>query len=126
MFLAGNLLASEPMLPKTSTLVDAAVLGKAVQEAIAKRFSEAAAESYGVTADRFLSIVSEVMVRYAGGASEPEQLRTVSQKTTSPAANLPTVSMRIYTACRTWRENEYPNWTITWVAVRSRAGSVRC
>jgi RNA polymerase sigma-70 factor (ECF subfamily) len=78
MFLAGNLLASEPMLPKTSTLVDVAELGKAVQQAIAKRFSEAGAESYGVTTDRFLSIVSEVVVRYAGGASEPEQLDLVA------------------------------------------------
>jgi len=66
------------MLPESSTLVDAPTLGKAVHGAIAKRYREAGGDIYGITQERFRCIVSEVVVRYAGGASETEQLNLIA------------------------------------------------
>jgi RNA polymerase sigma-70 factor, ECF subfamily len=77
-FLAENLLASLPMLPEPSTPAEAPVRGSAVGEAIARRYGESGGTLYGITPEQFQRIVFAVVVRYAGEASEPEQLELVA------------------------------------------------
>jgi RNA polymerase sigma-70 factor (ECF subfamily) len=66
------------MLPESSTLVDVPILGKAINAAIGRRYSESRGYSYGITLEHFQSIVSDVVIRYAAGASEKEQLELVA------------------------------------------------
>src|SRR5215470_1662227 len=77
-FLAENLLASEPMLPEPSTLANASALGPAVTDAIARRYNESGGAGYGITSQQFQQIVAAVVVRYAGEASEQEQLNLIA------------------------------------------------
>src|SRR5277367_1873948 len=66
------------MLPEPSTLADIPTLGSAVSEAIARRYNESGGERYGITPESFRNIVAAVMFRYAGEASEKEQLDLVA------------------------------------------------
>ena len=78
MFLAENLLASLPMLPEPFTPAEVPVRGSAVGEAIARRYGESGGTLYGITPEQFQQIVFAVVVRYAGEASEREQLELVA------------------------------------------------
>jgi RNA polymerase sigma-70 factor (ECF subfamily) len=53
-------------------------IGSAVCEAIGRRYGESAAESYGIPLERFVQIATAVVLRYAGSASEAEQLELVA------------------------------------------------
>lgn len=64
---------SEPSIPCAPL-----VIGGAVCEAIAGRYSESEAERYGLMRERFQQIVAAVVLRYAAGASEAEQLEFVT------------------------------------------------
>jgi RNA polymerase sigma-70 factor (ECF subfamily) len=69
------------MLPETSTPVEGPVtlkLGRAIEEAIAKRYGESGAESYGIPPERFRAIVAAVAIRYAANGSEAESLELVN------------------------------------------------
>jgi RNA polymerase sigma-70 factor, ECF subfamily len=66
------------MLPEPSTPAEAPVRGSAVGEAIARRYGESGGTLYGITPEQFQRIVFAVVVRYAGEASEPEQLELVA------------------------------------------------
>ena len=66
------------MLPEPSTLADIPTLGSAVSEAIARRYNESGGERYGITPESFHNIVATVVIRYAGEASEKEQLDLVA------------------------------------------------
>jgi len=54
------------------------ILRSAVDTAIARRYSESGAESYGVTPERFHQIVSGVVHRYAADAGESEKVELVA------------------------------------------------
>jgi RNA polymerase sigma-70 factor (ECF subfamily) len=77
-FLAENLLASEPMLPESETPVEVPTLGSAVCVAIAQRYSESAGERYGVTLELFQEMVAAVVIRYAANAGQTGQLELVA------------------------------------------------
>jgi RNA polymerase sigma-70 factor (ECF subfamily) len=64
---------SEPSIPS-----DVPAIGRGVCEAIAGRYGQSEAERYGVTPERFVQIVTAVVVRYVGSSSEAEQLELVS------------------------------------------------
>jgi len=69
------------MFPETATAAAFhadAKLGGAVDEAIARRYGESHAESYGVTADRFREIVARVVIRYATAADDAERIELVA------------------------------------------------
>jgi RNA polymerase sigma-70 factor, ECF subfamily len=76
--LAQNLLASLPMLSEPSIPSAVPAIGSAACEAIGRRYGESAAERYGVSLERFVQIVTAVVLRYAGNASEAEQLELVA------------------------------------------------
>lgn len=64
---------SKPSIPSVVTAP-----GAAVCEAIAGRYGESEAERYSVSLERFVQIVSAVVLRYAGSGSEAEQLGIVA------------------------------------------------
>lgn len=66
------------MLPEASLPVEDPVLGKAVTDAIAQRYNESGAESYGITSKHFQQMVGAVVIRYAADANEVEQLELVA------------------------------------------------
>jgi RNA polymerase sigma-70 factor (ECF subfamily) len=67
-----------PPNPATSVPVEDRGLGSAVSDAIAQRYSESGAESYGITPQDFQQIVTAVVIRYAADASVAEQLELVA------------------------------------------------
>ena len=95
-FLQGNLLASLPVLPEPQLPTDVPALARAVCEAIARRYEEAGAERYGITPGQFLQIVGAVIVRYAGQATEEEQLEL--------AATLRVAELTLTRACSAGNE----------------------
>jgi RNA polymerase sigma-70 factor, ECF subfamily len=69
------------MLPETSAPVEDgahAAVGRLIEEAIARRYEESGAAEYGIAAERFKAIVTQVVVRYAGKGSEAEKLQLVA------------------------------------------------
>jgi RNA polymerase sigma-70 factor (ECF subfamily) len=66
------------MHPEPSTPLENSALASSVSAAITQRFGESGAERYGVTAQHFRQIVATVLDRYAGDASEAEQLEFVA------------------------------------------------
>src|ERR1035438_2250494 len=64
--------------PVSPIRIEDPALGSAVFDAIAQRYSESGAESYGITPQLFQQIVAAVVIRYAANASEAEQLELVS------------------------------------------------
>jgi RNA polymerase sigma-70 factor, ECF subfamily len=66
------------VLPEPLSSNEVPALGIAVSEAIARRCDEAGAKCYGITPEKFQQIVSNVVNRYAGQASELEQLQLVA------------------------------------------------
>jgi RNA polymerase sigma-70 factor (ECF subfamily) len=66
------------MLPEPSIPVEDSALASAVSAAIAQRYGESGAESYGITPPRFRQIVASVVFRYAADANEAEQLELVA------------------------------------------------
>jgi RNA polymerase sigma-70 factor (ECF subfamily) len=54
------------------------VLGRALSNAIAERYTESGAEGYGITPERFQQIVAAVALRYAADASEIERRQLVA------------------------------------------------
>ena len=66
------------MLPEPSTLADISTLGSAVSEAIARRYDESGGERYSISPESFHNIVAAVVLRYAGDASEKEQLELLA------------------------------------------------
>jgi RNA polymerase sigma-70 factor (ECF subfamily) len=68
------------MLPETSTQVEDSItpiFGRAIEGAIARRYGESGAESYGIASGRFRAIVAAVITRYAASGSEAECLELV-------------------------------------------------
>jgi hypothetical protein len=53
-------------------------LGTVVDGAIARRYGESGAESYGITAEHFHGIVAAVVVRYAAHLSQAERVELVA------------------------------------------------
>ncbi|MGD0629738.1 MAG: sigma-70 family RNA polymerase sigma factor [Terracidiphilus sp.] len=53
------------------------VLGSVIEEAIARRYVESGADSYGITPEHFKAIVAAVVIRYATRGSEAESLELV-------------------------------------------------
>jgi RNA polymerase sigma-70 factor (ECF subfamily) len=64
--------------PAPSIPVEDSVLESAVLAAVAQRYGESGAESYGITPQHFQRIVAAVVVRYAANASEAERLELVA------------------------------------------------
>src|SRR5271169_1719981 len=54
------------------------LLSVAVRAAIALRYRESGGERYGISAEYFEQIVTGVVVRYAAGAAEAEQLELLA------------------------------------------------
>ncbi len=68
------------MLPETSTPVEDPenpAFGSVIEEAIARRYAESGAESYGITPKRFKAIVAAVVIRYVASGREAESLELV-------------------------------------------------
>ena len=57
--------------------VDVRLVGDYLRDAIAHRYAESCGEGYGITPERFQQIVAAVVARYAGAASEAEQVELV-------------------------------------------------
>jgi RNA polymerase sigma-70 factor (ECF subfamily) len=69
------------MLPETSTPAEGSripLFGRAIEEAIARRYEESGAESYGITPEHFRAIVAAVVIRYLANGSEAESLELVT------------------------------------------------
>jgi RNA polymerase sigma-70 factor, ECF subfamily len=79
MFLAWNLLASVRMFQKFPAPANDPVPGKALIEAIERRYGESGGERYGITPEDFRQIVAAVVARYASEAGETEQLELVAK-----------------------------------------------
>jgi RNA polymerase sigma-70 factor (ECF subfamily) len=80
-FLQENLLPSVQMFPEPETPAEsqrATTLGIGVDRAIAKRYGESGAESYGVAPESFHKIVAAVVIRYAGESAEGERVELVA------------------------------------------------
>jgi RNA polymerase sigma-70 factor, ECF subfamily len=78
--LTQNLLPSMQMFPEPEPPADShrvAILGSAVDRAIARRYGESGAQLYGVTPERFYQIVAGVVHRYAACSGEREQVELV-------------------------------------------------
>jgi RNA polymerase sigma-70 factor (ECF subfamily) len=54
------------------------MLGRDVDEAIAMRYGESRAGSYGMTREGFRKILAEVVIRYAADGGEPERVELVA------------------------------------------------
>ncbi len=67
-----------PPNPVHSIPVEDHGLGSAVLDAIAQRYGESGAESYGITPQHFQQIVAAVVIRYAADASEAGRLELVA------------------------------------------------
>jgi RNA polymerase sigma-70 factor (ECF subfamily) len=81
--LAGNLLPSVAMLstpqnPAFSIAAEDSALESTVLAAIAHRYGESGAESYGIPPQNFQQIVAAVAIRYTRDASEAERLEVVA------------------------------------------------
>ena len=69
------------MLPASQTPAERptdSTLGSVVDGAIARRYGESRAESYGIPAEHFHGIVAAVVVRYAANLSEAERVELVA------------------------------------------------
>ncbi len=80
-FLQRNLLPSVQMLPASQNPAEShtdPTLGSVVDGAIARRYGESGAESYGITAERFHEIVAAVVIRYAPDLSQAERVELVA------------------------------------------------
>jgi RNA polymerase sigma-70 factor (ECF subfamily) len=64
-------------MPHPASIPEPALRG-ALTHAIAGRYAESGAESYGISAERFQQIVAAIVVRYAADASASEQLQLVA------------------------------------------------
>jgi RNA polymerase sigma-70 factor (ECF subfamily) len=68
------------MLPESATSAESIAdpkLGSVVDRAIARRYAESGGEAFGISRERFQSIVAAVVVRYGAGFSEPEKVALV-------------------------------------------------
>jgi len=69
------------MFPESETPAESPtgpILGSTVARAIARRYGESGAESYGIAADRFHEIVAAVVVRYGADAGDAERVELVN------------------------------------------------
>jgi RNA polymerase sigma-70 factor (ECF subfamily) len=66
------------MLPEASFPVGDPALGRTLTDAIAQRYNESGAESYGITHQHFQQMVGAVVIRYAANANEAERLELVA------------------------------------------------
>jgi RNA polymerase sigma-70 factor (ECF subfamily) len=66
------------MLPEALLPVEDPALGKTVTDAIAQRYNESGAESYGIKPQHFQQMVGAVVIRYAANANEAERLELVA------------------------------------------------
>jgi len=65
------------MLPEASPDVEVRTAGEPLRAAIARRYGESGGERYGITPERFQQVLVAVVERYAGEASEGEQIDLV-------------------------------------------------
>ena len=62
------------MIAPSSTIAEPATLGPAIAKAIERLYAGSEAPRYGLSSAQFLEHVSAVLLRYAAGAPEPDQL----------------------------------------------------